>query len=159
MVDEGKFREDLYYRLNIFPISLPSLRDRPDDIEKLTKYFISFFSANENIHIEDDALNILKKYPYRGNVRELKNLVERLVLLSIDNKITSEIIPYEIKFPDINLKYFAFENMPLNNILENVEMNTIQMALHKTNGNKAKASEILGIPASTLKSKIIKYHL
>ncbi len=159
MVDEGTFREDLYYRLNIFPIELPPLRDRPKDIESLTKYFISVFAPNEDIVIDNDALTILKKYPFQGNVRELKNLAERLTLLSVNNKITTDILPYEIKFPDIKPKYFNIENMALNDILENVEMNTIQMALDKTNGNKAKASEILGIPASTLKSKIIKFHL
>jgi len=159
MVDEGKFREDLYYRLNIFPIMLPPLRERPKDIVNLTNHFISVFAPNEDIAIDDDALNVLKNYHFRGNVRELKNLAERLTLLSTNNKITTETIPYEIKFPDIKAEYFNFENMALNDILENVEMNSIQMALDKTNGNKAKASELLGIPASTLKSKISKYKL
>ena len=158
MVDEGKFREDLYYRLNIFPIMLPPLRERPKDIVNLTNHFISVFAPNEDIAIDNDALNILKKYPFRGNVRELKNLAERLTLLSTNNKITIETIPYEIKFPDIKPDHLTFENMALNDILENVEMNSIQMALDKTNGNKAKA-ELLGIPASTLKSKISKYKL
>ncbi|RLD77515.1 MAG: sigma-54-dependent Fis family transcriptional regulator [Bacteroidetes bacterium] len=159
MVDEGKFREDLYYRLNIFPIMLPPLRERPKDIVNLTNHFISVFAPNEDIAIDDDALNILKNYHFRGNVRELKNLAERLTLLSINGKITTETIPYEIKFPDIRPDHLTFENMALNDILENVEMNSIQMALDKTNGNKAKASELLGIPASTLKSKISKYKL
>lgn len=159
MVDEGKFREDLYYRLNIFPIMLPPLRERPKDIVNLTSHFISVFAPNEDIAIDDDALNVLKNYHFRGNVRELKNLVERLTLLSTNNKITTETIPYEIKFPDIRPDHLTFENMALNDILENVEMNSIQMALDKTNGNKAKASELLGIPASTLKSKISKYKL
>jgi len=125
----------------------------------LTNHFISVFAPNEDIAIDDDALNILKNYHFRGNVRELKNLAERLTLLSINGKITTETIPYEIKFPDIRPDHLTFENMALNDILENVEMNSIQMALHKTNGNKAKASELLGIPASTLKSKISKYKL
>ena len=88
LVDEGKFREDLFYRLNVFPISLPSLRERPDDITSLTKYFISKFSEDEIISVDDDVYDVLRKFPFHGNVRELRNLCERLTLLSKDNKIT-----------------------------------------------------------------------
>ncbi|MBT3933804.1 MAG: sigma-54-dependent Fis family transcriptional regulator [Bacteroidetes bacterium] len=159
MVDEGLFREDLFYRLNVFPIQLPSLRERPEDIISLTRHFVSIFSEEEAKLIDEDVFEILKKYPFQGNVRELRNISERLTLLSIDNRITKEIIPYEIKFPGFKPACFAFDDKTLNEILEEVEKNAIRSALDKTHGNKAKASEILGLPASTLKSKIAKFAL
>ena len=159
MVDEGKFREDLFYRLNVFPINLPPLRERPDDIEKLTKHFISVFSEGEVELIEEEVFDILKEYPFQGNVRELRNLCERLALLSIDNKITKAIVPYEIKYPTLKTTNSTFDNKTLTEILEEVEKNAIVAALDKAAGNKAKAAEILGLPASTLKSKIAKFSL
>ncbi len=159
MVDEGKFREDLFYRLNVFPINLPPLRERPDDIEKLTKHFVSVFSEGEVELIEEEVFDILKEYPFQGNVRELRNLCERLALLSIDNKITKAIVPYEIKYPTLKTTNSTFDNKTLTEILEEVEKNAIVAALDKAAGNKAKAAEILGLPASTLKSKIAKFSL
>jgi len=159
MVDDGKFREDLFYRLNVFPIQLPPLRERPEDIIKLVKHFVSIYSDNGNKQIDNDVFDILKKYPFHGNVRELRNLTERLTLLSTDNKIEKSIVPYEIKFPNYNPTCFSFDNKTLVEIVEEVEKNAILSALDKANGNKAKAAEILGLPASTLKSKIVKFGL
>lgn len=159
MVDEGKFREDLFYRLNVFPIQLPSLREKPEDIVRLTKHFVSIYSEDSEKQIDSEVFDVLKKYPFPGNVRELKNLSERLTLLSTDNKIDIEIIPYEIKFPDFKRSCFIFDNKTLNEILEEVEKNAVISALDKSHGNKAKAAELLGLPASTLKSKITKFKL
>jgi DNA-binding NtrC family response regulator len=159
MVNEGKFREDLFYRLNIFPIHLPPLREKPDDIIQLTKHFVSIYSENEVKEIENEVFDILTQYPFPGNVRELRNLAERLTLLSGDNKITKDIIPYEIKFPGFKTSCFTFDNKTLTEIMEEVEKNALLAALDKAHGNKAKAAIILGIPASTLKSKIVKYNL
>lgn len=159
MVDEGKFREDLFYRLNVFPIQLPSLREKPEDIVRLTKHFVSIYSEDGEKQIDNEVLDVLKKYPFPGNVRELKNLSERLTLLSTDNKIDIEIIPYEIKFPNFKQSCFIFDNKTLNEILEEVEKNAVISALDKSHGNKAKAADLLGLPASTLKSKITKFKL
>lgn len=159
MVDEGKFREDLFYRLNVFPIQLPSLREKPEDIVRLTKHFVSIYSEDGEKQIDSEVLDVLKKYPFPGNVRELKNLSERLTLLSTDNKIDIEIIPYEIKFPNFKQSCFIFDNKTLNEILEEVEKNAVITALDKSHGNKAKAADLLGLPASTLKSKITKFKL
>jgi DNA-binding NtrC family response regulator len=159
MVDEGKFREDLFYRLNVFPIHLPPLRKRPNDIISLTNHFVSSFLEEGEMQIDNDVFDILLKYPFPGNVRELKNLSERLTLLSLNNKIDKDIIPYEIKFPGFKPTCFTFDNKTLNEILEEVEKNAILGALDKTLGNKTKAAEILGLPASTLKSKITKFNL
>lgn len=159
MVDEGKFREDLFYRLNVFPIQLPSLREKPEDIVRLTKHFVSIYSEDGEKQIDSEVFDVLKKYPFPGNVRELKNLSERLTLLSTDNKIDIEIIPYEIKFPNFKQSCFIFDNKTLNEILEEVEKNAVITALDKSHGNKAKAADLLGLPASTLKSKITKFKL
>ncbi len=159
MVDEGKFREDLFYRLNIFPIQLPPLREKPEDIIQLTKHFVSIYSENGIKEIDEEVFDILTQYPFPGNVRELRNLSERLTLLSGDNKITKDIVPYEIKFPGFKPTCFTFDNKTLREIMEEVEKNAILGALDKAHGNKAKAAEVLGIPASTLKSKIAKYNL
>ena len=159
MVDEGKFREDLYYRLNVFPIQLPPLRERPEDIIKLVKHFVSVYSGNSEKQIDNEVFEVLKKYPFHGNVRELRNLSERLTLLSADNKIEKSIIPYEIKFPGFKPTCFTFDNKTLIEIIEEVEKNAILGALDKAHGNKAKAAEILGLPASTLKSKIAKFEM
>ena len=159
MVDNGEFREDLFYRLNVFPIQLPPLRERPEDIIKLVKHFVSVYSDNSDKQIDSEVFEILKKYPFHGNVRELRNLSERLTLLSTDNKIEKSIIPYEIKFPGFKPTCFTFDEKSLVEILEEVEKNAITAALDKALGNKAKAAEILGIPASTLKSKISKFDL
>lgn len=159
MVDEGKFREDLFYRLNIFPIKLPPLREKPKDIIRLTKHFVSAFSDNNQIQIDDEVFDVLKKYPFPGNVRELKNLSERLTLLSTNNKIDMDIVPLEVKFPKFSSNKLNFNNRPLNDILEEVEKNVIIEALDKSHGNKAKAADLLGLPASTLKSRIVKLNI
>ncbi len=157
LVEEGKFREDLFYRLNVFPINIPPLRERVSDIPALVDHFASLFSEKEPIVISPEVYETLKAYPFPGNARELKNLTERLVLLARDNRITGKTIPNEIKFPGRTLICSSPENKTLTEILEEVERNTIFMALDQSQGNKAKAAEMLGIPASTLKSKLAKY--
>ncbi len=157
LVNEGKFREDLYYRLNVFPINIPPLRERKKDIIEMTKHFVSAFSPKEIIHIEDEVFDILTRYPFPGNARELRNLCERLVLLSKDNTINSSIIPPDIKYPQESISCTSFEDKSLNEILSEVEHNAILNALEKCNGNKAQAAKLLGLPASTLKTKISKF--
>ncbi|MGE5384167.1 MAG: sigma-54-dependent transcriptional regulator [Omnitrophica WOR_2 bacterium] len=159
MVADGKFREDLYYRLNVFPINLPPLRERPGDIELLARHFMLEFSGGFPISIDEDAIEILKKYPFPGNVREIKNLMERLVLLAQNGRITKNLLPIEVKFPGKQQNFFYLENKPLEEIMKEVEINAITDALRKTGGNKAKAANILQVPASTLKSRIEKLGL
>ena len=106
LIETRGFREDLFYRLNVFPIELPPLRDRPKDIVNLTKHFVSDFSEDGEIQINDEVFDVLKSYPFPGNVRELRNLAERLTLLCKDNKIDKSIIPYEIKFPGLKPSSF-----------------------------------------------------
>lgn len=156
LVEQGKFREDLFYRLNVFPINIPPLRERMSDITYLLEHFAKQFSEKEPISISPDVIEILKAYSFPGNTRELKNLTERLVLLAKNNQITSKIIPNEFKYPGHSVICSNFDNKSLNEILDEVERNSIFLALEKSQGNKAKAAEILGIPPSTLKSKLNK---
>lgn len=156
MVSEGKFREDLFYRLNVFPINLPPLRDRPADIAILANHFANEFSQGNKIEIDTEAMELIKKYPFAGNVRELKNLMERLVLLAKNNTIDKNILPIEVRFPGKPHTCFYFENKALDEILKEVETNAIRDALLRSGGNKAKAAQMLQVPASTLKSRIEK---
>jgi DNA-binding NtrC family response regulator len=159
MVENGTFREDLYYRLNVFPINLPPLRERIGDIEILAKHFASEFSKGANITIDSEALELIKLYPFTGNVRELKNLMERLVLLAKDGIIDKNILPIEFRFPGKKHTCFYFENKPLSDIVREVEANAIIDALMRTGGNKSKAAQILQVPVSTLKSRIEKLNI
>ena len=156
MVAEGEFREDLFYRLNVFPINLPPLRERPEDIELLAKHFINEFSQGVKIDMHPEALELIKRHPFSGNVRELKNLMERLVLLAKNNTIDKNILPIDVRFPGKQHTCFYFDNKPLDDILREVETNAISDALLRSGGNKAKAAQLLSVPASTLKSRIDK---
>lgn len=158
LVQEGKFREDLYYRLNVLPIHLKPLRERKDDIIPLFNYFLNRFSNQKQFEIENNVYDILKNYRWSGNVRELKNLAERLSILCFDSKITTDRLPQEIILTKPSIEnILKAENKSLTEIIEEVEKQLIQNALIKTGNNKAKAAELLGLPPSTLKSKIEKY--
>lgn len=154
MVKEGKFREDLFYRLNVFPIRIPPLRERPGDIELLARHFLREFSESPDIKIDNDVVEILKKYDFPGNVRELKNLMERLVILAGKGNIKKELLPMEVRFPDKPHRCFFFGSQSLSEILREVEENAIRDALIRSGGNKAQAAKLLSVPASTLKTRI-----
>lgn len=156
MVADGKFREDLFYRLNVFPINLPPLRERPGDIELLSRHFVNEFSQGVRVTVDDEVIEILKKYSFFGNVREIKNLMERLVLLAQDGVITKKLLPIEVRFPGKPHNCFYFGDKALDEIIKEVETNAIRDALIRSGGNKAKAAAILKVPASTLKSRIEK---
>ncbi len=158
LVKEGKFREDLFYRLNVFPIHLKPLRERKDDIIPLFNYFLNQFSYQKQCEVEDDVYEIMKNYHWPGNVRELKNIAERLSILCYDCKITINRLPQELILDKIDIDVLtSTQNKSLTEIVEDVEKKLIKNALFKTGNNKAKAAELLGLPPSTLKSKIEKY--
>ncbi|MFZ5947149.1 MAG: sigma-54-dependent transcriptional regulator [Stygiobacter sp.] len=158
LVLEGKFREDLYYRLNVLPIHLKPLRERKEDIILLFDYFLNRFSNQKQFEIENNVYEILKNYHWPGNVREIKNLAERLTILCYDSKITTDRLPQEIiSNEQIIGNILKSGNKSLTEILEEVEKQLIQNALIKSGNNKAKAAEFLGLPPSTLKSKIEKF--
>ena len=157
LVDEGKFREDLYYRLKVFPIILHPLRERKKDIKHLINYFIDKYSYINTITITPEVQDILVNYSWPGNVRELKNLMERLVLLATDGKITKDLIPLSITQPQIRNLFSKSAKKSLEQTIADVEISLIKNALIKANNNKTKAAKALDLPPSTLRTKMDKY--
>ncbi len=152
-IDEGSFREDLFYRLNIFTIHLPALRERKDDIPALAESFLKSSTTRENkqqLQLSNDALALLKNYHWKGNIRELRNVIERAVILA-DDMIMPEHLPYEIQTQS--------QNFTTNLSLSSVEKNHIQKVLQHTNGNKTRAAEYLGIGLTTLYRKLEEYQI
>lgn len=160
MVEEGKFREDLYYRLNVIPIEIPPLRERKDDIKLLIDYFLDKYSkelGKKEFKITDEALDTLKDYEWRGNIRELENVIERLVILSENNLISKEKLPKEILNIRDELNEFKLPSSGIN--LEEVEKNLINQALKMTNFNQTKSAKLLGITRHALIYRIEKYNI
>lgn len=182
LINEGKFREDLFYRLNVVPIRLPTLRERMEDIADLTRHFLQL-AESEGLPskvISKEAIEILKVQPWTGNVRELENLIRRLTVLCPDDTISAKIVSQEIadrpssavapqRTGSENLsnsienhlkRYFDLhgEELPpaglYDRILKEVELPLIALSLAATRGNQLKTAELLGINRNTLRKKI-----
>lgn len=152
-IKKGNFRDDLYYRISVVKIEIPSLRKRKEDIIELADYFIKFYSRklNRNIkNISPDFLSALKNYNFPGNIRELRNIIERAVILSENKSLDADLLPKEITSYD--------SAVPSKN-LEDIEKQHILTVLEETGGNKTKAAEILGIGLTTLYRKLQSYGL
>jgi len=152
LVEQGLFREDLYYRLNVFDIELPSLRDRKSDIPELIDFFIERYSINKT-KIDPEAMTSLVKYSFPGNVRELEHIIQRTVTLTRNNIIRNRDLPSEIRF------YKATEQGNLSQRLEAVEQEMLLSALEKFNWIQTKAANSLGISERVLRYKMRKYKL
>lgn len=162
MVEEGAFREDLLYRLKVIPIKVPSLRERREDIPLLTDFFITKYAGILNkgiIKIDEDILEILKNYDYPGNIRELENIIERMVILSADGKMMIESLPKEV----IKGAYFSRKDifmLPEDGInLEEVEKSFVRQALELANWNQTHAAKLLSIPRHALIYRMEKFGL
>jgi two-component system response regulator FlrC len=155
-IEKGELREDLYYRLNVISMKLPSLRERVEDIELLADSFLSHYAKiyeKAIHHFSDGAMNWLKRQPWRGNVRELKNVMERAVLMASGSILDlKDLCPEERNDRGGN---FISESSPLS--LKEMEKNLIFKALEKTNGNRTYAAKILGISIRTLRNKLHEY--
>jgi DNA-binding NtrC family response regulator len=165
MVDQGTFRSDLFYRLNVFSLHIPPLRQRPDDIEILATHFIKRHCAKMKIDIlslSDDALEVLKSYGWPGNVRQLENILERTLMLTRGSVIEIDDLPEEI-LKAIESKPSLIQNITrkisVSPDLETMEKAYIHYVLHQTNWNKSKAAKILGIDLSTLYRKMDRYSI
>lgn len=159
LADNGQFRHDLYYRLNVFPIFLKPLRERINDIKELFHHFVNQYIPLNNIKIQDEVFDILQKYEWPGNVRELKHLVERLLLISENKIITADLLPYEIINNLSICKPFDPQTNSLEEYLYDVEKNILMESLKRSGGNKSKAAELLKLPYSTLRTKLEKFGL
>jgi len=161
-VKEGRFREDLYYRLNVIPIRMPALRDRLEDLPELARFFLRRYNNKfrKNIQgIADSTLDILSSYWWPGNIRELENLIERLVAVSDKDWITDEDLPYELHVAKLDTQDHAATENLLERALSTFERNFIVRALEKSSWNVTATSRALGIPLSTLKFKMDKLEI
>lgn len=161
LVSEGRFREDLYYRLNVMNINIPPLRERKEDIEPLVKHLlikVSEQAGNYVSRISRDALRYLERYSWLGNVRELENVLERTVnLLEYGKEIQVEDLPIKIK--NFSFDFNKINHSKLKDILDAVEKKTIMEVLERTDGNKSETAKILDISRTSLYEKIWKYNL
>ncbi|OGR06897.1 MAG: Fis family transcriptional regulator [Desulfobacca sp. RBG_16_58_9] len=165
-VEAGRFREDLFYRLNVVHLHIPPLRQRQEDTPLLAAHFIQKYVA-ENVRgktrVTPEALKLLVQYAWPGNVRELENVVERAVILCHNNLITPNDLPGELApaAPDsrLDIDRFIPLHTPLPEALEHIEEQMIRRALERSGQVQVRAAELLGITKSLLQYKLKKYHL
>jgi DNA-binding NtrC family response regulator len=155
-VKEGRFREDLFYRLNVIPIRMPALRDRIEDLPELAQFFLRRYNLKFRKSIQgiaDSTIDVLSSYWWPGNIRELENLIERLVAVSDKDWITDEDLPYELHVAQLDAQGPTAENL-LERAVSTFERNFIIRALEKSGWNVTGTARALGIPLSTLKFKM-----
>jgi DNA-binding NtrC family response regulator len=166
-IEEKTFREDLYYRLNVFPIELPPLRARAEDIAPLLEMFIKKFNKDFKKNIKSfskDALAVFRQYPWPGNIRELKNMVERICIMNNTEVITPEMLPVELQPEGRSVKKCSDIDIPedgldLDKTLQEIEKQILMKALDLTEGNVSGTSRLLNTPRGTLRYKLEKYGL
>ncbi len=167
-VAAGRFREDLFYRLNVIQLNLPALRERMDDMKLLVEYFVEKFRVileKEQLHISADAFRLLMKLPWEGNIRELENTIERAAILCSDDMIEAEDVQPDTLYEndksswgrDVDLGRLIPENTGLNDVLYTIEEKMLTKALLETDNVQARAAEKLGITKSLLQYKMKKY--
>src|SRR3989475_2343762 len=157
-VKDGRFREDLYYRINVIPIKLPPLRERTEDVPQLADFFLRRYNTRfrkKILGVTESTMSVLKKYWWPGNIRELENLIERLVAVSDKEYISEEDLPLEFHFAQLEP-----QGTPTDSLFEDAtnafERNFILRALEKCGWNVTGTAEYLGVPLSTLKYKMDK---
>ncbi len=162
LIKENAFREDLYYRLSVVPIVIPPLRERREDIPVLTEYFVTRSASKHGIKppkVEREVFKAFFDYPWMGNVRELENLVERMVVLSDGDCLTINDVPANVKTPSPanGELWFALPNDPIN--LDDMEREILRTSLQRHDGNQSQTSRYLGITRSALIYRMQKYGL
>lgn len=169
-VGAGRFREDLFYRLNVIKVTLPALRERMDDMPLLVDLFINKYRqelGREKLSLAQDAMKLLLKLPWEGNIRELENTIERAAILCSDDVIEAEDVQPETHYPllketmgaDLDLSSLIPDEMKLNDVLYLIEKKMLEDALKKTEFIQARAAEDLGITKSLLQYKMKKYRI
>lgn len=158
-VDAGRFREDLFYRLNVITIHLPPLRERKEDIKLLAEHFLSIYSEKNHRLIKGllpRTLDLLMRYDWPGNIRELENTIERCVIMTRGEYISPADLPINIQ--SLNKELEDETDTKLGSSIKEVERELIIKTLEQTNGNKTKAAEILGITRKTLLNKLKEFN-
>jgi transcriptional regulator with PAS, ATPase and Fis domain len=157
-VSKEGFRSDLYYRLSVFQITLPALRDRKKDIRLLAEYFMNYFGLKvkkQFAGLTEKFVEKLEAYNWPGNIRELKNVIERAVILADDNILDETLLPYEMQEPQRSKP----GSLPSTFDLSSIEKHHIQRVLNHTHGNRAEAARLLNIGVATLYRKLKDYGL
>ncbi len=165
LVDKNMFRSDLYYRINVVPVYIPPLRSRREDIPILVHHFLKRFIPDSPIEVIDEAMHILQSYDWPGNIRELRNVVQRMAIFA-NGSITPKNLPSEIHSSgslDSILKAcnrcLVEEKMTFEEVVNCLEMNLVKQALLKSGGNRTHAAKILNLSTSTFRDKLKKYNL
>lgn len=163
-VEQGKFREDLYYRLNVINIDVPPLKERMEDLRPLVHHFIEKYGkemGKDDITLTPEAWKLLYSYPWPGNVRELENVIERAVVLNTTGTITPEDLPPELsgKKESLDIERFIPLEIDLQKTLETIEERLIRRALKHSDNVQARAARLLGITKSLMQHKIKKYNI
>ncbi len=163
-ITNGRFREDLYWRLNVVPIVMPPLRNRADDVPLLLRFYVDKFNHlyDRDVRLDESAVNSLKTYPWPGNVRELANMVERLVIMAEDDIITVEDLPFTTQSPPLSesvLEQDSCAREDLGSEVERLERMHIIQALKQNKGIQQRASRDLGITPRQLGYRIKKYNI
>ena len=158
-LEEGRFREDLYYRLNVIPIELPPLRKRAEDVPLLVRHFLERFKTNAPVEISDAALEGLASYPWPGNVRELQNAVERMIILNQGEKLDLHHLPAKITSAPSSSRGQVV-NLPADGYpLETLEKEVVIQALERNDWNQTRAAAFLQVPRHTLIYRMEKYDI
>ncbi|MFC1535325.1 sigma 54-interacting transcriptional regulator, partial [Thermodesulfobacteriota bacterium] len=163
-VANGLFREDLFYRLNVIHIEVPSLRERGEDIRLLVNHFIEKYredEGKEKIELSPEAWKALYDYSWPGNIRELENIIERAVVLNSGGLISPEDLPDYLsdKEEELDVDRFIKPNAPLQKTLEEIEEKLIRRALKRCNNVQSHAAEMIGITKSLFQHKMKKYNI
>lgn len=163
MVDEGKFREDLFYRLHVITVQLPSLRERKDDIPLLVQHFLEKYGQENNkrtLEVTPEALDLLFDYDWPGNVRELENVIERAVVLSTGPRIDVDLVPDHVRSSRrFQMPQFVLppEGISFRDVITDFEKRLIESTLEAAGGVQKRAAELLHIKPTTL-NEMIKRH-
>lgn len=160
MIEEGSFRQDLYFRLSVVPVDLPALRERSVDIPELANHFLRRFVEKNRKDIKDihpEALNLLMQYEWPGNIRELENSIERAVILCLGEQITPQELPPHLLSEDV--RHLRVSHDKESFTLRDMEREVIRTTLEKTGHNKSQAAKQLGVARQTLLNKIKEYGL
>ncbi|HUO84406.1 MAG TPA: helix-turn-helix domain-containing protein, partial [Thermoanaerobaculia bacterium] len=156
LISNGKFRQDLFFRLNVIAIQLPPLRQRREDIPLLTTHFLNKYSEEnrkDQPEIGADAMKLLMDYWWPGNVRELENTIERAVVLATNSTITAELLPESLRYPnatDRPLTHVPNEGISLKDAVSSYERTMILQSLEMSGGVQKRAAELLQVKPSTL---------
>jgi transcriptional regulator with PAS, ATPase and Fis domain len=162
MVDEGKFRQDLFYRISVIPIRVPSLRERREDIPELALHFVNRFSARsgKQISITDEALAALQNRPWLGNVRELENTIERAVAFTPSGEsISLDHCVEQTRTNGHHATHIPTDGLHLPAHLNKLEKSYVEEALSRCSGNQTRAAELLKIPVHSLRHLLDKHEL